>query len=126
MTIFVAGLRQDGITARFSVDAPMNGEIFPTYLERCLAPTLSPGEIVSMDNLPAHKVAGVREMIEATGAELRLLPPYSPDLAKLKAHLRKAGERSVPALWDRIGTILQNFTSQECSNYFTNAGYGSN
>jgi len=133
MTTFVAGLRQDGITAPFVVDAPMNGEIFMSYLEQCLVPMLSPGEIVSMDNLPAHKVAGVRETIEATGAKLWLLPPYSPDLnpieqsfAKLKAHLRKAGERSIPALWDRIGSILQNFTPDECKNYFTHAGYGSN
>jgi transposase len=133
MTTFVAGLRESGMTAPFVVDAPMNGEIFLTYLQRCLVPTLSPGEIVSMDNLPAHKVAGVREIIEATGAMLWLLPPYSPDLnpieqsfAKLKANLRKAGERSIPALWDRIGTILQSFTSQECKNYFTHAGYGSN
>ena len=133
MTTFVAGLRQDGMTAPFVVDAPMNGEIFLTYLEQCLVPTLSPGEIVTMDNLPAHRVAGVRETIEATGAELRLLPPYSPDLnpieqsfAKFKAHLRKAGERSIPALWDRIGTILQSFTPEECSNYFRHAGYKSN
>jgi transposase len=132
MTTFVAGLSQDGMTAPFVVNAPMNGEIFLTYLEQCLVPTLSGDEIVTMDNLSAHKVAGVRETIEATGAELRLLPPYSPDLnpieqsfAKLKAHLRKAGERSVPALWDRIGTILQTFTPDECNNYFTNAGYGS-
>jgi transposase len=127
MTTFVAGLRQDGITAPFVVDAPMNGEIFLTYLEQCLVPTLAPGEIVSMDNLPAHKVAGVRETIEAAGAML-WLPPYSPDLnpieqsfAKLKAHLRKAGERTVSALWDRI---LQDFTPQECKNYFAHAGYG--
>jgi transposase len=132
MTTFVAGLRQDGMTAPFVVDAPMNGEIFLTYLEQCLVPTLSPGEIVTMDNLSAHKVAGVRETIEATGAQLRLLPPYSPDLnpieqsfAKLKANLRKAGERSVPTLWDRIGTILQTYTPEECNNYFTHAGYGS-
>jgi transposase len=132
MTTFVAALRAGGITAPFVVDAPMNGEIFLTYLQQCLVPTLAGDEIVSMDNLSAHKVAGVRETIEATGAKLRLLPPYSPDLnpieqsfAKLKAHLRKAGERSVPALWDRIGTILQTFTSQECKNYFVNSGYGS-
>jgi len=132
MTTFVAALRCDGITAPFVIDAPMNGDIFVTYIKQCVVPTLSGGEIVSMDNLPAHKVAGVREAIEAGGAELRLLPPYSPDLnpiepsfAKLKAHLRKAGERSVPALWDRIGTILQTFTPDECNNYFTNAGYGS-
>ena len=133
MTTFVAGLRQGGITAPFVVDAPMNGEIFLTYLEPCLVPTLSPGEIVSMDNLPAHKVAGVREIIEATGARLRMLPPYSPDLnpieqcfAKIKAHLRKAGERSIPALWDRIRTILEGVAPQECKNYFTHVGYGSN
>lgn len=133
MTTFVAGLRQDGMTAPFVVDAPINGEIFLTYLEQCLVPVLSPGEIVSMDNLPAHKVAGVREIIEATGAMLWLLPPYSPDLnpieqsfAKLKAQLRKAGERSIPALWDRIGTVLQSFTPHECKNYFTHAAYGSN
>jgi transposase len=131
ITTFVAGLRHNGITAPFVIDAPMNGETFLTYLERCLVPTLSPGEIVSMDNLSAHKVAGVRETIEATGAQLRLLPPYSPDLnpieqsfAKLKAHLRKAGERSIPALWDRIGTILQGVTPIECNHYFTHAGYG--
>jgi transposase len=82
-----------------------------------------------MDNLPAHKVAGAREAIEAAGPELRLLPPYSPDFnpiepsfGKLKAHLCKACERSLPAPWDRIGTILQTFTPQECSNYFTHAG----
>jgi len=133
MTTFVAGLRQSGITAPFVIDAPMNGEIFLTYLEQCLVPTLSPGEIVNMDNLPAHKVAGVREMIEAAGARFQLLPAYSPDLnpieqcfAKLKAHLRKAGERSIPALWDRIGTVLQSFTPQECKNYFTHVGYGPN
>jgi transposase len=133
MTTFVAGLRQSGMTAPFVVDAPMNGEIFLTYLEQCLVPTLSPGEIVSMDNLPAHKVAGVRELIEATGAVLWMLPAYSPDLnpieqsfAKLKAHLRRAGERSIPALWDQIGTILQTFTPEECRNYFKHVGYGSN
>ena len=133
MTTFVASLRKDGITAPFVVDAPMNGEIFLTYLEQCMVPTLAPGEIVMMDNLPAHKVAGVRETIEATGATLRRLPPYSPDLnpieqsfAKLKSHLRKAGERSIPALWDRIGTILQTFTPEECNNYFAHDGYGSN
>ena len=103
MTTFVAGLRQDAITAPFVVDAPMNGEIFLAYLEQCLVPTLSPGEIVSMDNLPAHKVAGVRETIEATGAELRLLPPYSPDLNPIEQSFKKpicvkpASARSPPS-----------------------------
>ena len=99
MTTFDAGLRKDGMTAPFVVDAPMNDKIFLTYLEQCL----TPGKIVMMDNLPAHKVAGMRETIAATGATLRRLPPYSPDLnpieqsfAKLKAHLQKAGERSIP------------------------------
>src|SRR5437667_10073854 len=92
MTTFVAGLRQDRITAPFVVDAPMNGEIFLTYLEQCLVPTLSPGEIVSMDNLPAHKVAGVSETYGATGAMIWLLPRYYAEVntiersfAKLKA-----------------------------------------
>ena len=128
MTTFDAGLCKDGMTAPFVVDAPMNDEIFLTYLEQCL----TPGKIVMMDNLPAHKVAGVRETIEATGATLRRLPPYSPDLnpieqsfAKLKAHLLKAGERSIPAFWSRIGTILDTFTPEECNNYFKHDGYGS-
>jgi transposase len=105
---------------------------FRAYLEQCLVPTLKRGDIVIMDNLPAHKVAGVRELIEAAGATLVYLPPYSPDLnpieqafAKLKALLRKAGERSVPALWDRIGSLLDAFSSQECANYFRHAGYAS-
>jgi transposase len=101
------------------------------WVKTCLVPTLSPGDIVVMDNLPAHKVAGVREAIEAAGAELRYLPPYSPDLnpiemmfAKLKALLRKAAERTIAALWDRIGVVLAEFTPQECGNYLRHAGYG--
>jgi len=108
----------------------MNGEIFLAYLEHCLLPTLSPGDVVIMDNLSAHKVAGVRELIEARGAHLLYLPPYSPDFnpieqlfAKLKALLRKAAERSTPALWDRIGDILKTIASDECWNYFRHAGY---
>jgi transposase len=130
VSTFVAGLRCDGITAPFVVDRPMNGEIFLTWLDRCLVPTLLPGDCVVMDNLPAHKVAGVRERIERCGARLRYLPPYSPDLnpielafAKLKALLRKAAERSIEALWHRIGRILDQFTPQECANYFGHAGY---
>ena len=130
MTTFVAGLRCNALTAPFVIDQPMNGQIFLTDLEQCLIPTLQPGDIVIMDNLPAHKVARVRHLIEAAGAILLYLPPYSPDLnpieqafAKLKALLRKAAERSIPALWDRIGTSLDAFTKQECANYFTNAGY---
>lgn len=129
-TTFVAGLRQDGITAPFAVDRPMSGAIFLAYVEQCLAPTLAPGDVVIMDNLPAHKISGVRKVIAAAGARLLLLPPYSPDLnpieqlfAKLKALLRKAAERSVDALWTRIGQILNQITPAECQRYFAHAGY---
>src|ERR1035437_6967875 len=130
ITTFVAALRHDAITAPFVIDEPMTGEIFRVYLERCLVPTLKPGDIVVMDNLAAHKNDEVRRIIEAAGAQLRYLPPYSPDLnpiemafAKLKAHLRKAAERSIPALWDRIGSILDLFSPRECLNFFNHAGY---
>ena len=110
----------------------MNGEIFLAYVEQGLAPTLNTGDTVIMDNLPAHKVAGVREAIEATGARLLYLPPYSPDLnpiemafAKLKALLRKAAMRTIPLLWDKIGELLSAFSPQECLHYFRHLGYGS-
>jgi transposase len=130
VSTFVAGLRRDAITAPFVIDRPMNGDIFVTWLDHCLIQTLRPSDIVVMDNLPAHKVAGVRTRIEAGGAKLLYLPPYSPDLnpielafAKLKARLRKAAERSIEALWHRIGRIRAEFTPQECANYFGHAGY---
>lgn len=129
-TTFVAALRHDRIDAPCVIDAPMNGELFLAYVEQFLAPTLSPGDIVVMDNLPAHKVAGVAQAIEARGAELRYLPPYSPDLnpieqmfAKLKALLRKAAARTIDALWDTIGALLDAFSPIECANYLRNAGY---
>jgi transposase len=131
-TTFVAGLRNGAITAPLVVDCPMNGVIFRAWLEQYLAPTLAKGDTVIMDNLPAHKVAGVRAIIEKTGAKLLYLPPYSPDLnpiemmfAKLKALLRKAKERTIDKLWDRIGLILDEFTPLECANYLTHAGYAS-
>lgn len=130
ITTFVGALRQDGIVAPFVIDRPMNGDIFLAYLDRCLVPCLTPGDTVIVDNLAAHKVAGVRERIEAVGARLLYLPPYSPDLnpielafAKLKALLRRAAERSIPALWDRIGQLLDEFTADECANYLRHAGY---
>lgn len=108
----------------------MTGEAFLAYVEQMLAPTLRRGDTVIMDNLPAHKVAGVREAIEATGARLRLLPPYSPDFnpienafAKLKALLRKAAARTIPALCNAIRDALPRFTHTECANYFTACGY---
>ena len=108
----------------------MNGAIFLAYVRQCLVPTLTPGDIVVMDNLSSHKVAGVREAIEAAGASLRYLPPYSPDLnpiellfAKLKALLRKAAEREIEALWTRIGKLLDAFSPRECANYFRHDQY---
>jgi len=131
-TTFVCGLRLDGIIAPFVIDHAMNGDIFKSYVEQCLVPSLGPGDIVIMDNLPAHKVSGVRAAIERTGASLLYLPPYSPDLnpiemafAKLKALLRAAPPRSIPTLWDRIGELLDTFSPVECVNYFRHAGYGS-
>lgn len=129
-TTFVAALRCDAITAPLVIDGPMNGEIFRAYVEQHLVPTLRPGDAVIMDNLPAHKVEGIRQLIEAAAATLIYLPPYSPDLnpieqafAKLKAMLRKAAARTIPDLWDSIGYLLAAFTPQECSNYFRHAGY---
>jgi transposase len=108
----------------------MNGIVFLAYVEPTLAPTLSPGDTVIMENLPSHKVAGVRDAIEGRGAKLVYLPPYSPDLkpieqafVKLKALLRKIAARTVNTLWDALGDILDRFTPQECSNYLANAGY---
>lgn len=108
----------------------MNGETFVAYVEQFLAPTLSPGDVVVVDNLPGHKVAGVREAIEQVGATLRYLPPYSPDLnpiellfSKLKSLLRSAAARTVDALWTALGTISKQFNPTECRNYLRHCGY---
>jgi transposase len=129
-TTFVAGLRLDGIVAPFVLDGPINQHAFETYVARVLVPELRPGDLVIMDNLSSHKGLRVRELIEAAGASVRYLPPYSPDFnpienafAKLKALLRKAAERTVTALWDRIGLVIDAFTPVECANYFAAAGY---
>jgi transposase len=129
-TTFVAGLTAHGIIAPWVLDGPINRDAFETYVEKVLIPELSPGAIVIMDNLSSHKGQRVRQMIEAAGASLLYLPPYSPDFnpienafAKLKALLRKAAERSVGGLWSAIGRIIDCFTSTECKNYFTAAGY---
>ena len=129
-TTFTAGLRCDGLTAPFVLDGAMDGRAFQTYIEKVLVPSLSPGDIVVMDNLPAHKNEKVRELIEAANAQLVYLPPYSPDLnpiemafSKLKALLRKAAERTRDGLWDKIGQVLDAFTPEECANYFRHAGY---
>lgn len=129
---FLAALRCDRIDAPCVIDGPINGRSFLAYVEQVLAPTLSEGEIVIMDNLGSHKGQAVRRAIRAAGAKLFFLPPYSPDLnpieqafAKLKTLLRKADERTVQATWRRIGTLLDAFSPAECANYLTNAGYAS-
>ena len=129
-TTFTAGLRLAGLTAPMVLDGPMNGEAFLAYIEQVLTPSLSPGDIVIMDNLPAHKPTAVRRAIEQAGAELRFLPPYSPDFnpielafAKLKAALRKAAARTIDDLWQVIADTLNTFSPVECANYFTAAGY---
>jgi transposase len=130
-TTFVAGLRHDRVSAPCVIDGPMTGQLFRAYVEQLLAPELRAGDVVILDNLQAHKVAGVRKAIESAGASLLYLPPYSPDLnpieqlfAKLKALLRKAAARSVDALWQTIGQVLDAFRPAECANYLRNAGYG--
>lgn len=129
-TTLVAGLRLDGMVAPMVLDGPINGDWFEAYVAQVLAPTLRPGDVVVMDNLSSHKRASVRAMIEERGAQLRFLPPYSPDFnpiemafAKLKALLRKAAERTVDGLWTTIGRLVDVFTPQECANYFAAAGY---
>ena len=112
------------------LDGPMDGEYFLAWVEQMLVPALRPGDIVIMDNLPAHKVAGIRQAIEARGAELLYLPPYSPDFnpienafAKLKAHVRKAAARTLDALEAAAAQALSTFEPKECSNFFAHAGY---
>lgn len=129
-TTFVAGLRTTGMTAPMVLDGPINGAAFQAYVDQVLIPELRPGDVVVMDNLGSHKGAGVRPAIEAAGANLVYLPPYSPDFnpienafAKLKSALRTAAARSVQGLWDVIGGLIGTFTPTECANYFAAAGY---
>ncbi len=129
---FIAALRLDGITAPLVLDQPMNGGWFLAYVEQVLVPTLRPGDVVIMDNLGSHKGPAVRKAIRQARAHLLFLPPYSPDLnpieqvfAKLKSQLRKADERSVEAVWRRIGALLDIFSATECANYIRHAGYAS-
>jgi transposase len=129
-TTFLAGLATRGMIAPFVLDGPINKDAFETYVAKVLVPELRPGDIVIMDNLSSHKGPRVREMIEAANAGLLYLPPYSPDFnpienafSKLKAHLRKAAERTVDGLWAAIGRIIDTFTPAECRNYFAAAGY---
>jgi transposase len=129
---FVGGLTHAGFIAPMLLDGPMDGEVFRAWCEQMLAPLLRPTDIVIMDNLAAHKVAGVRQAIEACGATLLYLPPYSPDLnpienafAKLKAHVRKAAARTIEALETAAADALKTFKPHHCANFFAHAGYGS-
>ena len=129
-TTFIGALRLNGMTAPMVIDGPMNRDVFHAYVRHVLTPTLKPGDIVVMDNLPAHKGGETRRMIEAAAARLLYLPPYSPDFnpienafSKLKAILRKASERTIDGLWETIGRAIDQFTPAECANYFTAAGY---
>lgn len=130
-TTFVGGLTLSGMCAPMLLDGPMDGEAYLAWCEQMLCPLLRLGDIVIMDNLPAHKVAGIREAIEAVGAILLYLPPYSPDLnpienafSKLKAHVRKTAARTVEALETAAASALRAFKPHECANFFANAGYG--
>ena len=126
----LAALRHERIEAPWLLDGPINGERFLIYIEQVLAPTLGKGDLVVMDNLGSHKAKAVRHALRRAGARLIFLPKYSPDLnpieqlfAKLKVLLRKAAERSIEDLWNRIANLLDVFTPSECANYFRNARY---
>lgn len=128
---FLAGLRHDRIVAPLVLDRAINGPAFRAYVEQFLAPTLATGDIVIADNLGSHKIAGARDAIEARGAILKFLPPYSPDLnpieqafSKLKAAIRKAAPRSRETLWKRIGDAVSDFSPTQCANFLASSGYG--
>ena len=129
-TTFVAALCLAGMVAPMVVDGAINGDLFLAYVEQQLVPTLKAGDVVIMDNLSSHKRPKVREAIERAGCRLLLLPPYSPDLnpielafSKLKALLRKAGERTVEGLWKLLGQVVDAFSPEECRNFLKHCGY---
>jgi transposase len=129
-TTFVAALRSDGLTAPMVIDGPLTGDHFVAYAEQVLAPTLRAGDVVVWDNLACHKRAEARRAIEAVGATVVFLPPYSPDLnpieqafSKLKANLRRREERTVDGLWVALGESLDWFPPDECLRYLGHAGY---
>lgn len=127
---FIAALRCDGLTAPWIIDRPMNRKIFETYVETQLAPTLLSGDVVILDNLSSHKSEKAKAILKERGAWFLFLPPYSPDLnpiemafAKLKAHLRRIGARTIDALWKAVGSICDLYSAEECWNYLRQAGY---
>jgi transposase len=130
-TTVVCALRSEGLVAPWVIDGPINGQTFRTWVEEVLVPVLQPGDIVVLDNLGSHKVAGIEEAMAAAGAQLRFLPPYSPDLnpieqvfSKMKTHLRKAAKRTIEELWSIIGKLMDDFAPDECERYIRHAGYG--
>jgi transposase len=130
MLTFIAGLRNRGMIAPFVLEGAMNGAMFLAYIKQCLVPKLRRDDIVAMDNVPIHKVSGVEQAIRAVGASVRYLPPYSPDFnpieqafSKVKAHLRKAAEQTMERLSRAIGRAVNDFSVQECRNFFRHAGY---
>nr|WP_240636146.1 IS630 family transposase [Caldimonas tepidiphila] len=129
-TTFVCALTAQALVAPLVLDGAINGVAFRAWVEQCLAPELQPGDLEVMDNLGSHKVAGVREAIEARGAEVRYLPPYSPDLnpieqvfSKLKTLLRRRAARTLETLWHAVGKLLDVFSPAECANYLRHGGY---
>lgn len=131
-TTFLAGLTSEGLIAPFVLDGPMDRAAFTAYVRQVLVPELRPGDVVILDNLPGHKGEEAAELVEACGARLMFLPPYSPDLnpiemlfSKLKSLLRKAERRTKDALWQTIGQLIEAFTPDECANYIRHAGYAS-
>lgn len=129
---FIAGLRHDRLIAPWVIDGAMDGDAFVQYIKTQLAPTLNKGDVVVLDNLPAHKRCDADEAVRERGAWLLFLPPYSPDLnpielafSKLKAHLKRIAPRTVDDLWKAVGQISQIFKPDECANFFKKDGYGS-
>ncbi len=129
-TTFLAGIRASGWVAPLVIDGAINGKLFLGWVEQHLIKSLRPGDVVIMDNLSSHKVKGVVEAIESVKAEVRFLPPYSPDLnpielafSKLKRLIRSAKERAVEGLWNTCGNVLEYFSEPEFRNYFKHAGY---
>ena len=127
---FTGALRDTGMTAPIILDGPMNGTAFLAYVEQALVPTLSPGDIVVMDNLPAHKVDGVEKAIEQVGAQVLYLPPYSPDFnpiemafSKIKAHLKREAKRTIDSLFEAVGKVIGTISPDECKGYMREAGY---
>ena len=132
-TTFVGALRTTGLTAPRVIDGARNGALFPAYVPQQLVPTLTPGDIVVLDNLSSHHRAGIREAIEAAGGTLAYLPPYSPDLnplellfSKRKSRLRKHAERTRESLWTRLDQLVSEFLPDECRNDLRHAGYTAN